>query len=161
MAIRSYLEHAMGMSDAVWERHSNPWSGWSRITIPPLLALAIWSRAWIGWMALFPFGLVILWTWWNPRIFPVPKSQDNWMTRGVLGERIWLDRHKKPIPAHHAKAAKILAILSGLGLPPLAWGLWSYDAWAVVVGITIISLGKLWFLDRMVWLRQDMVKASK
>lgn len=161
MAIRSYLERSMGMTDAVWERHANPWSGWSRIIIPPLFALAIWSRAWIGWMAIIPITLVVLWTWWNPRAFPAPKSHDAWMTRGVLGERIWLKRHERPIPVHHAKAAKYLAIISGLGLPPLAWGLWANDIWAVVAGITFISMGKLWFLDRMVWLFQDTSEISR
>lgn len=83
------------------------------------------------------------------------------MTRGVLGERIWLARRERPISPHHAKAAKCLAILSGLGLPPLAWGLWAYDIWAVISGIAIISMGKLWFLDRMVWLFQDTCENRK
>jgi len=37
----------MGMDDATWKRHANPWSGWSRITILPLLCLAIMSRVWV------------------------------------------------------------------------------------------------------------------
>ena len=155
MAIRSYLEHLMGMTDAVWDRHANPWSGWSRISIPVLFALAVWSRVWIGWMAVIPVGIVLIWTWWNPRAFPVPKSHDNWMTKGVLGERVWLDRHKTPIPLYHSKAATYLAIISGLGLPPFAWGLWALDIWAVVTALTLIMIGKLWFLDRMGWLLQE------
>jgi hypothetical protein len=46
---RSFAERFMGMSDDVWSRHANPRSGWSRMTIPPLFALAVWSRDWIGW----------------------------------------------------------------------------------------------------------------
>ncbi|WP_377193710.1 DUF6653 family protein [Ruegeria meonggei] len=41
------------MKDEVWLRHANPWSVWARVLTPlPLLALAIWSRAWIGYANL-------------------------------------------------------------------------------------------------------------
>lgn len=78
----------MGMTPQVWARHSNPWSGWSRLTVLPLFALAVWSRIWLGWGALGPILLVLVWTWLNPRIFATPKRTDNWMSRGVLGEQI-------------------------------------------------------------------------
>jgi hypothetical protein len=46
------LERLMAMDDGVWRRHANPWSGWTRVTVLPILVLAIWSRVWIGWWAL-------------------------------------------------------------------------------------------------------------
>ena len=61
-----------------------------------------------------------------------------------------------PIPPHHARAAAVLAALNGLGIIPYVWGLFQLDAWATVAGIAIIMLAKLWFLDRMVWLFEDM-----
>lgn len=36
------------------------------------------------------------------------------------------------------------------------YGLFVYDALATILGLVLIVLGKLWFLDRMVWLYQDM-----
>lgn len=115
MGIGTVSEKVMGMDDATWARHANPWSGWTRMSILPLFALAVWSRVWLGWWALGPVALVLIWTWANPRIFPAPRSLDNWMSQGVLGERIWLARKERPIPTHHARATQALTIASALG----------------------------------------------
>ncbi len=148
------------MSDAVWDRHTNQWSGWSRMAIPILFALAIWSRNWIGWWSLLFASLVVLWTWWNPRAFSAPNSVENWMSQAIVGERIWLGRKHRKIPVHHDRMPVVIAIASGLGLIPLVWGLWQFNFWAVVAGLTLIIGGKLWFLDRMVWLRHDTPDAG-
>lgn len=144
------------MDDAVWERHANPYSGWSRVPVLPLLALAIWSRVWLGWWALAPIALIFVWIWVNPRLFPAPKSTDNWMSKGVLGERVWLNRKNIPIPDHHAKAATWLNALAGIGIIPFALGLYQLNGWMVIAGTVIMMIAKLWFLDRMVWLLADM-----
>ncbi|TWU58547.1 hypothetical protein Poly51_13260 [Rubripirellula tenax] len=146
----------MGMSDAVWQRHANPISGWTRVPVLPMLAMGIWSRIWLGWWALLPIAAILIWTWFNPRVFPIPASTDNWMSKGVLGERVWLNRNNISIPAHHARIAQILNALAGLGLIPFVVGLVQLDAWAVVGGTAIMMIAKLWFLDRMVWLFDDM-----
>ena len=150
------LAASMGMDDATWARHANPWSGWTRMTALPLLALAIWSRVWFGWWALLLIAFVILWVVLNPRLFPKPKSTDNWMSRGVLGERVWLNRKAIAIPAHHRVWANILSLGTAIGLLPFAWGLWQYEIWPVWVGLVILVGGKLWFMDRMAWLFADM-----
>ncbi len=155
MTRNTFSERLMSMSDEVWERHANPWSGWSRITIPPLFVVAIWSRAWLEWWSLLPLALVCFWTWWNPRAFPKPKSLDNWMSKGVLGERTWIARKIDPIPKRHRRMPHFLAAASGLGLIPLTWGLWVMEPWPVVAGLIAVMGGKLWFLDRMVWLFED------
>jgi hypothetical protein len=149
-------EKLMGMSDAVWQRHANPISGWSRVPVLPLLALGIWSRVWLGWWALLPIVAVLIWTWLNPRIFPVPNSIDNWMSKGVLGERVLLNRSKEPIPFHHARMATILNVLAGVGLIPFVVGLVQLNVWATVAGTSVMMIAKLWFLDRMVWLFDEM-----
>lgn len=155
MPRNSFAERLMAMSDDVWERHANPWSGWSRLTIPPVFVAAVWSRVWLGWWSLVPIALVCLWTWLNPRVFRRPDSIDNWMSKGVLGERVWLARAQTPIPAHHRQMPHILAAVSGVGLIPLAWGLWALDPWPVLTGLVLVTGGKLWFLDRMVWLFEE------
>ena len=156
MDIGTSSEKLMGMNDAVWQRHANPVSGWSRVPALPLLALGIWSRVWLGWWALLPIGSIVVWIWLNPRIFPIPQNTDNWMSKGVLGERVWLNRKSVPIPAHHSTMAAILNTLAGIGLIPFVLGLVQLNAWATVAGTAVMMIAKLWFLDRMVWLFDDM-----
>lgn len=155
-AVLAATARVFSMSDAVWARHANPWSGWTRMPIAPLLALAIWARAWIGVWCLVPIAVLVIWTWVNPRAFPVPRVANSWMSRAVFGERVLLNAAAVPIPAHHARAARLLSILPILGLPPLVYGLWVYDVWAVVAGLVLAIGPKMWFLDRMVWLFDDM-----
>lgn len=149
-------ERTMGMSEDDWQRHANPQSVYSRISILPLMTVAILSRVWLGWWALLPVGICVAWTWWNPRAFGPPATLDSWAARGVLGERLFLNRHNRPVPAHHARWAKVLAAVSALGIPPWIYGLWQIDAGMILFGLCLLMGGKLWFLDRMVWLHQDM-----
>jgi len=158
MAVMGRLAASFAMTDPVWERHANPWSGATRLPILPLLALAIFARAWIGWWCLVPIAILLAWAWANPRAFGPPAHTRHWMSRAVLGERVWLNAETVTIPPHHARAALWLGILSGAGLVPLAWGLWVLDPWAVVAGCVVTVLAKLWFLDRMVWLFADMAE---
>lgn len=149
-------ERLMSMDDAAWARHANPLSVWSRMSCLPLLSLAVYSRAWIGWWSLAAVVAALAWTWGNPRLFAPPERMDSWASRGTLGERLFLDRNTNPVPAHHARAAHVLAALSALGLAPLAWGLAVLDPWAVCAGLAMVILCKLWFVDRMVWLYEEM-----
>lgn len=77
------------------------------------------------------------------------------MSKGVFGERVWIARKASPVPEHNRRMPHILAVVSGLGLLPLAWGLWVLDPWPVPAGMILVMGGKLWFLDRMVWLFED------
>lgn len=154
------LENLMAMDDNAWARHANPWSVWTRVPVLPLLALATWSRLWIGWWCLVPVALLVAWTIVNPRAFPPPASTDNWASKATFGERIWLNRKAIPIPTHHAKFAHILSGLSAFGLVPMTYGLWAFEPFAAGLGVAIVLIGKLWFLDRMVWLYDDMRNAN-
>lgn len=155
MDVVSFSERLMAMKDEVWLRHANPWSVWTRVLTPlPLLALAIWSRVWIGGWAWCAVGGVLVWIWANPRAFPQPSSFDSWSAQGVLGERVWL-RHRDRVATHHKRVALALALVSGLGLLPFAYGLWTYDLGFTCLGLVVISGGKMWFVDRMAWIWQD------
>lgn len=146
------------MSDDDWARHANPWSVWTRTTVLPVLILAVWSRVWLGWWALLPVAVAAAWMWVNPRIFPKPGSTNNWASKGVLGERVWLNRDVVPIPAHHRTVPNVLSAISAVGMVFVIWGLIALNPWPVVLGAVVVYLGKLWFLDRMVWLFSEMVQ---
>ncbi len=51
-----------GLEGEAWMRHANPASVWTRFAALPLLALALWSRVWIGWWALLPVAAALAWT---------------------------------------------------------------------------------------------------
>lgn len=160
MDVYGSLERLMTMRDADWRRHANPWSGWTRVSALPLLALAIWSRVWIGWWALGAALLVLVWIWVNPRAFPEPRSLDAWMTRGVLGERVFLE-HRDEVAPGHVRAAAVLSWLSLPGTVVMIWGLAALWWEGAVFGTILAMLPKLWFIDRMVWLHRDWVAAGR
>lgn len=158
--LESGIARFFGMSEATWERHANPWSVWTRYTVFPFLIISIWSRTWFGFWSIPLIVAAVVWTWINPRVFAKPGSTDNWASRSVLGERVWLNRRNIPIPKHHRTLPIVLGCLSGLGLPFVVWGLWQLVVWPTLVGCIFVYTGKLWFLDRMVWLYQDMKDAE-
>lgn len=139
-----------------WERHANPWSVWSRTTVLPFLILAAWSRVWIGMWAALPGAAALLWTWFNPRIFGPPESLDHWASRAVLGERRWVQRENEPIPEHHQRVPHVLNGVSGLGMIIVVWGVVQLAVWPTLFGSALVYAGKLWYLDRMVWLYRDV-----
>ncbi len=144
------------MSDETWSRHANPWSVWTRFTALPLLILSIWSRTWIEYWAWIPIALSVLWIWINPRLFSKPLSTNNWASKAVLGERVWINRKNISVPRHHRFAPNLLSSVSAIGLPFLIWGLWQLSIWPTLAGTILVYAGKIWFLDRMVWLYEDM-----
>jgi hypothetical protein len=146
------------LDDEGWARHANPWSGWTRFaTCLPLLALAIWSRVWLGWWSLGAVALALGWIWLNPRVFAPARFDDAWMSRGVFGERLWIMRDQIPIPALRRHAPHVLTAVAALGVPVLIYGLFVLDVCSVLVGMFVITLGKLWFVDRMALLYQDVI----
>ena len=115
-------ERMMGMDDATWERHANPWSVYSRMSILPLMTAAVLSRVWLGWWALVPITLVVLWTWWNPRAFGAPKTANSWAAHGTFGERVFLNRAKVPIPSPSQTLGHCPQHCVGFGPAPMDLG---------------------------------------
>jgi hypothetical protein len=146
---------------AAWMRHTNPWSVILRNTVLPVLIIAFWSRFWLGWWAAVPVVFALLWAWFNPRIFSAPQSLDHWTSQGVLGERVWLNRDTVPVPVYHRIAPNILSVVSGTGIIFVVWGVLVFEPWPVLFGAAVVYFGKLWFLDRMVWLWHDMRDATE
>lgn len=156
MDIFRLSERLMSMDDDVWARHANPWSVYSRLTCLPLIVLALWSRSWIGWWSLLPLALALFWTWYNPRAFPPSTRVDSWASKGTFGERLFLNRKRVPVPRHHDTMAKILTALAAFGSLILLYGLIVLDVWPTVFGLCLTIVAKVWFVDRMVWLYEDI-----
>lgn len=144
------------MDESTWKRHSNPWSVVTRSTVTPILVLALWSRVVFGWYSIILVIFSLIWIYVNPRIFSPPKSTNNWASKGVFGERVWVNRDKVPIPEKHRRVPNILSIVSGIGFIFVIFGTYKLDILIVLFGFSLNLLGKLWFVDRMVWLYEDM-----
>jgi len=160
MTLEIKIANLFRMDEKTRRRHANPWSGYSRFSMVPLIGLAFWSRVWLGWWSLVPIIIVLLWVWFNPRIFPEPESTNKWASQVVLGEWVWMNRKKVPVPKHHLFMPNILSAISAIGAIPFIWGLVILEIWPTVVGGIVIVISKLWFADRMVWLYEDMKDAT-
>ena len=112
--------------------------------------------------ALFWYLLVALaiWIWLNPRVFPKPSTTDRWSSKAVLGERVWLNRKAISIPDHFNRIIAWLNALSLLGMILLIYGFTANHEWMVGSGLALTYIGKMWFLDRMVWLYDVMKDAD-
>ncbi len=71
---------------AIFARHANPWSAWTRWATTPLVLVPIWNRRWSH------AAIVALWFAINPVIFPKPANEQAWSTRAMLGEELWITR---------------------------------------------------------------------
>lgn len=152
MDIFSAAERLMAMDEGSWARHANPLSGWSRLFAGPLIFLALWSPFWIGLWGVLPILAAVAWSWLNPRLFPPPDNCDAWMTKGVLGERVFLNRKQVPVPDGFQQAS---FITTGFSLAFLALAIYGFVAgsfWLAFTAWHAAILSKVWFIDRCVWL---------
>jgi hypothetical protein len=139
-----------------WERHANPWSVWTRVATWPVLMFVLWSFHWWGVWSLLPLAVVAGWLVLNPHAFPPPASTKSWASRAVFGERVYLLRELHPIPLEHTNAATALSVGSGVGALLMGAGLLTAEPVTFLAGGVAVFLCKLWFVDRMVWLYEDM-----
>jgi hypothetical protein len=125
-----------GLKGDNWLRHANPLSVWTRFAVVPLLALAIWSRVWIGWRSLAAVAAVLAFMMVNPLLFGEPRSTRSWVSRSAFGERIWSDRDEVELPAQFraSKVPNMTTACQVAGLAVMAYGLVQLDLLAVVSG---------------------------
>jgi len=140
------------MAEKTWEKHANPWSGWTRVITYPLLYLPFWflsdflNEPFTNWFLPVLFILIIIWFVINPKIFPKPKSYDNWMSKGVLGEKIWTENKKKDTYATLLTIAMAPFFLISI------YTAYMQIFWETMFFAIVPFIVKLWFLDRMVFL---------
>jgi hypothetical protein len=144
-------------SEEIWLKHCNPLCVWTRYIALAASIIIFWSRKWIGWWCVPPGIFSLLWMFFNPLLFRKPHSTKNWASKTVLGERVFLNRDKITIPEkHNIPLHAILTIISSTGIILVIWSVVYYSFWGVILGVVLAYLGKSWFLDRMVWLYEDM-----
>lgn len=154
---KSRTEQFFRMDDRTWDRHASGLNVWTRFATLPFLFLAGWSHVWIGpWGAGAAVSAVALWLWVNPRLFPLPVRTDTWHAKATFGERVWVNRARVPIPVSHARNAQSLTILTVLGFLSGFYGALANHFWIMLAGALATYVGKVWFLNAMVLLYQDM-----
>ena len=148
MRSMALIARAFGMNDEVWRRHANPRSVYTRFAAIPAMILAIWSRIWIGWWALIPVGLVIVWLFLNPKVFPAVTAEHGWAAKGIYGERLWLEEPES-VPEECRSVLRWLIVPGLCGFILLFWGLVRLEPWPTIFGATLITLAQLWRIDRL------------
>ena len=113
--------------------------------------------SWIGWLSVVAVAAAVVWMVVNPLLFGVPSSTRNWASKGVFGERIWADRRQVEIPEQFRSRVPNLANLySAHRTGDRRLRTDRARVWPVVAGILITHGAKLWYIDRMVLLFEDM-----
>lgn len=101
-------------TEDVWDSHSNPKSGWSRLFSWPVFVIALYFRKWrvMGFTALF----MLL----NPVLFSAPTEEsDNWMYQVVRAEERWADDGNRLVGLGYPQ------VLNTLSIPTMLYGLYS------------------------------------
>ncbi|MBO1907532.1 hypothetical protein J4G37_21770 [Microvirga sp. 3-52] len=144
-----WIANLFRMDDEGWRRHANPWSVYTGLAAIPMMILAVWSRAWIGWWSLLPIVGVMLWLFLNPHVFPPVPASHGWAARGIHGERLWLESRGEDLPSSYRRVLRWPAIPGGAGGILLLWGLVELSPWPTSYGATLLILAQLWRIDRL------------
>lgn len=67
-----------------------------------------------------------------------------------------LNRKEVPVPEHHRILPNILSVAASTGMVLCIYGVVRLHMWPTIFGIVLTYMAKSWFLDRMVWLYEDM-----
>lgn len=124
----------------VWERHSNKWSGWTRIFSVYPLVISTYFHNWYAVIGVIIF--VIL----NPTIFPKPKDTNNWMSKSVIAEKEWLKRGGMK----QMDFIQLINIINGLFFFGSLYAAYSSILYTAIILMVVSTSFKLWFLNEMV-----------
>jgi hypothetical protein len=131
------------LPDAVWDRHANPLSGWSRLLATPVLFAAIYWRR--PRLLLATVAFLVL----NPVLFSPPDEDaaDDFMYRVVRAEEAWDDTGNSVLALTYPQVLNVLnlgaaayALVAAVRRRPLGTAL----GCAATMGL------KLWYVGELV-----------
>jgi hypothetical protein len=134
------------VSEEMWRRHANQWSVYTRFLALPLAILAGWSRVSIGWWAAVPITLVIIWLIINPFVFKPIEQPSNWIEKGILGERLWLNNG--PVSEADHDMLRVLLFASAFGLTTMIAGIAWLELTSAILGAVLVTIAQLWRIRR-------------
>lgn len=132
---------------AVFARHSNPLSAWSRWASIPLIAAPFWTRS-------KPVSILVTgWMLVNPVIFPEPRTRSAWATRAMLGEEEWSSRPRRDraTAVNVATTAAMAALVLG----------GRRRSWRIVVPAAGVQMGLVMWFWKLMADRYDRAAAQR
>ena len=132
----------------VWDRHSNPLSGWTRLAATPVLVYALFTRRWTLLAATIGFLVV------NPVLFPAPEEPRSgaFMHDVVRAEEWWVAADR---PMFGTGYPEVINIATTIGAGLALWSAWRRNLLGAVVGTITLMAGKLWFVGALVRAYRD------
>jgi hypothetical protein len=119
------------MRRAIFARHANPWSAWSRWASTPLVLLPVWTRR--RRHAL----MTALWFALNPVVFPRISDERSWATRAMLGEELWISRRPRDAAAALTAVTSLVAVVA-LVAARRRRAVWAAVATATQMALTLV-----------------------
>jgi hypothetical protein len=116
---------------AIFARHANPWSAWTRWATTPLVLLPVWSRRWSH------AAVVAAWFAVNPVVFPKPADERAWSTRAMLGEELWITRRRRDAAMAVSVGTGVAQVAGIVAARKRRWGP-MVAATAVQMGLTLV-----------------------
>jgi hypothetical protein len=116
---------------AIFARHCNPWSAWTRWASTPLTLVPVSTRR------RSHAALIALWFAVNPFVFGKPAHHRAWSTRAMLGEELWISRRPRDaalLVSALTSAAALTAIIAARRHRPVPAAI----ATAVQMALTLV-----------------------
>lgn len=153
------VDGLFGPAEEDFERGHDGWDLALSLAAAPLLALAVWSHAWIGWWAAlavaFHWGLLTA----ARRLRRPAVRPDAWTFRSKLGSLL-LARRWRRIPRRFRLGWIALSSAALLGSLAALWGALTLTLWAVALGVALEWAAGLSARDVMVRLVEDQLRAG-